>query len=332
MKPDAQPLVTVLTPVYNGESYLAECIESVLAQTYQNWEYCIVNNCSTDRTLEIAQTYAERDKRIRIHNNTEFVGCDQNGNIAFRQISLNSRYSKVVHADDWLFPECIMKMVELAEAHPTVAIVGSYGLRNERVDWDGLPYPSTVIPGRQICRNTLLGGPYVFGSPTSLLIRSDEVRKRHAFYNEANPHCDIEACLDILRDRDFGFVHQVLTFTREHPEAESSFGTRFGTSVLGTLEHLAKYGRTYLSDKEYEECVRHCWERYYALLGAMVFHTEKGFWEYHRSILDRLGYSLSMGKVAKAALVKLLDLALNPLNTSKMIARKLSHFPENTSR
>ena len=233
MKADAQPLVSVLTPVYNGERYLAECIESVLAQTYQNWEYCIVNNCSTDRTLEIAQTYAERDKRIRIHNNTEFVGCDQNGNIAFRHISLNSRYCKVVHADDWLFPECVMKMVELAEAHPTVAIVGAYGLRNDHVSWDGLPYPSTVIPGREICRNTLLGGPYVFGSPTSILIRSDEVRKRPTFYNEANPHCDIETCFDILRDRDFGFVHQVLTFTREHAEAESTFYNRFGTNYLG---------------------------------------------------------------------------------------------------
>ena len=133
MKPDQQPLVSVLTPVYNGEKYLAECIESVLAQTYQNWEYCIVNNCSTDRTLEIAQSYADKDKRIRIHNNVEFVGCDPNGNIAFRQISPESKYCKVVHADDWIFPECIMKMVELAEANPRVAIVGAYGLRNVHV-------------------------------------------------------------------------------------------------------------------------------------------------------------------------------------------------------
>ena len=48
------PLVSVLTPVYNGEDYLAECIESILAQTYRNFEYTIVNNCSKDRSLEIA--------------------------------------------------------------------------------------------------------------------------------------------------------------------------------------------------------------------------------------------------------------------------------------
>jgi glycosyltransferase involved in cell wall biosynthesis len=327
MKPELQPLVSVLTPVYNGEKYLAECIESVLAQTYQNWEYCIVNNCSTDQTLDIAQKYADKDKRIRIHNNVEFVGCDQNGNIAFRQISSDSKYCKMVHADDWLFPECLMQMVELAETHPTVAIVGSYGLRNEYVSWDGLPYSRTVIPGQEICRDTLLGGPYVFGSPTSLLIRSDEVRKRPSFYNDANPHCDIEACLDILRDRDFGFVHQVLTFTREHIAAESTFSKRFGTDYLGTLEHLSKYGRTYLSEKEFQRCLRQCWKQYYAFLGAKVFHNkDKEFWEFHRNALGRLGYSLSYGKIARPVLAEIFDLALNPLKTSIRIRRKLTRL------
>src|SRR4030095_4995561 len=67
----ASPLVSVVTPVYNGERYLAECIESVLAQTYQNWEYIIVNNCSTDRTREIGESYGRKDERIRIHNNRQ---------------------------------------------------------------------------------------------------------------------------------------------------------------------------------------------------------------------------------------------------------------------
>src|SRR5713101_6628853 len=94
-----QPLVSVVTPVYNGEKYLAECIESILAQTYQNWEYIIVNNCSTDGSPAIAQAYAKKDARIRIHNNHEFVGMIQNHNIAFRQIALESKYCKMVHAD-----------------------------------------------------------------------------------------------------------------------------------------------------------------------------------------------------------------------------------------
>jgi glycosyltransferase involved in cell wall biosynthesis len=52
-----EPFVSIITPVYNGEAYLRECIESVLAQTYSNWEYIVVNNCSTDGTLRIAEGY-----------------------------------------------------------------------------------------------------------------------------------------------------------------------------------------------------------------------------------------------------------------------------------
>ncbi|HWG97207.1 MAG TPA: glycosyltransferase, partial [Nitrospira sp.] len=55
------PLVSIVTPVYNGEKYLAECIESILAQTFPRWDYTIVNNCSTDRSLEIAECYAQKD-------------------------------------------------------------------------------------------------------------------------------------------------------------------------------------------------------------------------------------------------------------------------------
>ena len=111
-----QPLVSVVTPVYNEEKNLAECIESVLAQTYPNWEYVIVNNCSTDRSLQIAQSYAAQDKRIRVCDNREFLRAISNQNHALRQISSESKYCKVVLGDDWIFPECLTKMVELAEA------------------------------------------------------------------------------------------------------------------------------------------------------------------------------------------------------------------------
>ncbi len=330
---DDQPLVYVLTPVFNGEKYLAECIESVLAQNYRNWEYCILNNRSTDHSRTIAEKYAETDKRIRVLDTPEFCNHQANHNYGLRQMPAGAKYCKIVHADDWLFPDCIMKMVELAEAHPTVAIVGAYGLRTDHVSWDGLHYQTAVMSGREICRDTLLGHLYVFGSPTSLLIRSAEIRKRPTFFNEANLHCDVEVCLDILTESDFGFVHQVLTFTREHAEAESAFWKSAGSNLLGTLEHLTKYGRTYLSDQEYEGRVRQRWEYYYAFLGSKVFHKrEKGFWEFHRKELGRLGYSLSMGRVAKAVFVKLIELALNPLDTSKRIVRKLAHSQENPNR
>lgn len=254
MKANSCPLVSVVTPVYNAEKYLAECVESVLAQTYENWEYVIVNNCSTDRSLAIAQHYAQQDPRIRVHNNDQFLNQMQNWNHALRQISPESKYCKVLHADDWLFPECVARMVEVAEANPSVGIVGAYRLDEDRVNLDGLPYPSTVVSGREICRLSLLRGDlHIFGSPTSLLIRSDLIRSHEAFYNESSIHADTEACYEVLRNADFGFVHQVLTYTRRHNESMTSFTRKFNTRIVGKLIVMKKYGSVYLSREEYEK-------------------------------------------------------------------------------
>ena len=73
------PLVSVVTPVYNGAAFVSECIESVLAQTYENWEYVIVDNCSTDGTAEIAAGYASSDPRIRLVANDRFLESSRTG-------------------------------------------------------------------------------------------------------------------------------------------------------------------------------------------------------------------------------------------------------------
>src|SRR6188768_813307 len=115
-----QPLVSVVTPVYNGADFIVECIESVLRQTYKNFEFIICNNCSKDGTLEIAKRYAAQDSRIKLFDNDTFLGVIDNHNLAFSRISPESKYVKVISADDWLFDECLEKMVALAEANPAV--------------------------------------------------------------------------------------------------------------------------------------------------------------------------------------------------------------------
>lgn len=288
---NSEPFVSILTPVYNTEKYLAECIESVLSQTYKNWEYIIVNNCSTDRTLEIAQKYAEKDGRVRIHNNQKFLTLIQNHNTAFRQISSESRYCKVVHADDWLFPDCIAKMVEVGEKYPSVSVIGSYRLDDVWVNCDGLPYPSTIVPGREICRSTFLGKIYVFGSPTTTLIRSGCIKGLRSFYNENNLHADREVCYELLQNSDFGFVHQVLTYTRRENESMSSFARRFNTFLLGELVILKKYGPLYLDDKEFKTLFGRMIKKYCIFLGKSLLKLrEKEFWEYHRDGLRENGF------------------------------------------
>ncbi len=216
------PLVSILTPVYNGESYLRECIESVLAQSYPCWDYTIVNNCSQDRTLEIAEEYAKKDSRIHVSSNPTFLSIIANHNRAFSLIAPDSKYCKIVSADDWLFPECLARMVEVAEAHPSVGIMGSYQLSGGGDEWYvrnyGLPYSKSFVSGREICRSHLLGArPLdVFGNPTSSLYRADLIRKSNAFYPNETAEADRSACFLHLQFSDYGFVHQVLSYERLH--------------------------------------------------------------------------------------------------------------------
>src|SRR5579871_4423466 len=223
MELSQQPFVSVITPVYNGAPFLEECIESVLAQTYANFEYILIDNASTDGTGAIVDRYAAKDNRIRAYHNPELLPIIANHNKGFSLISPDSKYCKVVSGDDWLFSEYLERVVELAKKNPSVGLIGAYQLsgggadgRNWSVRWDQLPFPSTVIRGRELCRYQFLNGVYVFGTPTSLTYRADLVRKHSPFYPNSTAEADTSACYNILRECDFGFVHQVLSYERIH--------------------------------------------------------------------------------------------------------------------
>jgi glycosyltransferase involved in cell wall biosynthesis len=319
----SQPFVSVVTPAYNGEKHLGECIASILAQTYENWEYIILNNCSTDRTLEIAESYAEKDKRIRICSNPELLPIIQNWNHAVRQMSTTSKYCKIVHADDKIFPECVEKMVRVAEAYPSVGIVGSFGLKGNRVVSDRIPYPKEMIPGRELCRLSLLRRVRPFPRPTALLIRSDLIRKRDPFYNEVNLQADHEVCYEILRDHDFGFVYQVLCYMRVHEESVTSSNYDvYGKLHYTNLALLQKYGPQFLSEEEYEEVFNLRMNRYNQFLISSLFRRkDKDFWQYQHNCFNELGL-----KLTKLRLYSLLwrEFIRNPHRTSSQIKKSIA--------
>jgi glycosyltransferase involved in cell wall biosynthesis len=324
-----EPLVSVLTPVYNGEKFLAECIESVLKQTYQNYEYIIVNNCSKDRTLEMALSYAKKDTRIRVHNNENFVGVIENHNIAFRLISPNSKYCKVVSADDWLFPACLARMVNHGEAHPSVGIISSYHLsgggtdwRQWRVRWAGLPYPSDVVPGRDICRLQLLDGPYVFGTPTSILYRSDLVRSQESFYPNSTPQADTSACYRYLRNSDFGFIHEILSYERVHDVRITATADLLNVGFASLLNDLQTDGPYYLTRGEVTQRQRELLDAYYEFLAASAFRSRgNDFWTFHKRRLEDVGHPLDNFRLAKAVILRFLDMVLNPKKSIEKLAR-----------
>jgi glycosyltransferase involved in cell wall biosynthesis len=325
LSPADQPLVSMITPVYNGEDFLAECIESVVAQTYQNWDYTIVNNRSTDRTLEIAKSYAAKDSRIRIHDNRDFLPIIQNHNHSIRQISPESKYCKVVLADDWLFPECLMKMVALAEAHPSVGLVGAYGLHGDGVHvlWRGLPFPKTVVTGREVSRLRLLKGRYVFGAPTATLVRSDFVRKEKNFYDESNVHADSTVCFRILQESDFGFVHQLLTFTRIQGESNTTFSERMNSIQLSFLTELIQYGPACLDKKEYEDRLEVRLREYYQVLAEGLLQMRgKSYFEFHKNWLRNLGIPLRWNRLLQGLGMAVWNGVSHPVKAMQSLARR----------
>jgi hypothetical protein len=216
-----------------------------------------------------------------------------------------------------MFPECLERMVALAEEHPSVGIVGAYGLEGSKIIWTGLRYPSAVISGREICRRLFLEGLYVFGSATAVLYRSDLVRIRDPFYNESNLHSDMETCITLLAGCDFGFVHQVLTYTREErPGTLRKISESLNTYAAAKLHSLVTYGRDFLSEEEFQVCLRKSLTNYYGILaGGIVRIRDRRFWDYHKKKLDEAGFAFSRARLASVVLSKLCNAVLNPKAT-----------------
>jgi glycosyltransferase involved in cell wall biosynthesis len=307
--------VSIVTPFYNTREYLAASIESVLRQTYQDWDYTLIDNQSTDGSSEIAARYAALyPGKVRVVRTASFLSQVQNYNFALTCIAPDSKYCKMVQADDWIFPQCLESMVEVADAHPKVGIVGAYELETDHVALDELAYPSTEVSGREIGRLYFLKRSYLFGTPTSLLMRSDLVRSRTPFYEERySPFEDAHACFDLLTKVNFGFVHQVLTFSRRDNESIISRILPFGFLRFSRYSMVVTHGRDFLSEQEYQEVLDDAARRYFLFLGKAALRGKNSdFWAFHRAGLASIGQNLDAKLLWKWRALALLDYLGNP--------------------
>lgn len=115
---DHQPLVSVISPAYNHEKYIADCIESVRAQTYTNWEMIIIDDGSSDATFSIAKDHAGRDARIKpfTQKNIGIFRLAESYNFALEKSS--GKYIAILECDDVWFPDKLQKQVEALENNP----------------------------------------------------------------------------------------------------------------------------------------------------------------------------------------------------------------------
>lgn len=316
-----KPLVSVVTPFYNTAPYLEECIQSVLGQHYGLFEYILYNNCSTDGSRDIAQRYAARDPRIRLLDAPDFAGQVTNYNRALSHVNAQAGYFKIVQADDALDPECLEKMVAVAQRDPSLAIVGSLYLHGNRVCGTGLSWQTWRVEGRELCRRQLIDRCFFFGSPTVPLFRADLLASRRPFYEEGRYHEDTEAGYEILRTANFGFVHSVLSYLRVDNESIMKSRETFNPMELDRLIIFEQFAKDFLTHAEREQIAPIVHAEYWRCLArvAVRLQMNKSYLQYQCDGLATIGWTIRWHRVALHICDEILDLLLNPKTSAARV-------------
>ena len=167
------PLISVLLTSYNREQYIAESIESVLAQTFTDFELIVSDDQSCDATVAIANDYAHRDRRIRVSVNDKNLGDYGNR----RQVAslAYGRFLKYHDSDDVMYRHCLQTMVEPLEAEPRAGFALSASSH-----WSGGACPMLLTPVLAYEREYLGAGLFHLG-PASAMFRAEVFRELGGF-------------------------------------------------------------------------------------------------------------------------------------------------------
>lgn len=213
-----QPYVSIGMPVYNGESFLKDALDSVLAQTYSNFELIISDNGSTDRTEEICRAYARRDSRIHYYRKEKNRGAGWNQS---RVVELSrGKYFKWAHHDDLCAPELLEKCLQILNDHPSAVlcypktvVIDERGEPLEKSS-DGFNLLSSK-PHRRFKRYHQLVRYGNECHPFHGLIRTD-ILKKTALVG-GYPSSDLILLGELVLHGEFYELQEYLFFKRDHP-------------------------------------------------------------------------------------------------------------------
>jgi glycosyltransferase involved in cell wall biosynthesis len=122
MMKDNHPVVSIIAPTYNHEKYISECIESAIAQTFEDWEMLVMNDGSTDRTAEIVESFAEIDQRIKLINQQN-VGIFRLSETYNKALEIaKGEYIAILEGDDCWERQKLEKQVRIMESNPAVVV------------------------------------------------------------------------------------------------------------------------------------------------------------------------------------------------------------------
>jgi glycosyltransferase involved in cell wall biosynthesis len=228
--------------VFNGEKYIEKALDSILAQTYSDFELIISDNASTDRTPQICQVYAAQDPRIHFYRNSQNLGAAPNFNHVF-QLSAGE-YFKWAAYDDLITPDFLSRSVEVLDQNSNVVLCFS---RSKIIDEHGrvlgeYDYNSDISSPQPHCRfHSLALNLVTKAIPVWGLIRADVMRKTGLIGRY--PSSDLVFLAELALHGRFYQIPECLFYWRDHPEQSTKGKLRverdrilwFDTSARGKL-------------------------------------------------------------------------------------------------
>lgn len=223
------PRLTIGLPVYNGENYLAESIEALLGQTYEDFELVISDNASTDSTADICRRYGARDSRIRYIRQPRNIGLQPNHNFVVKEA--RGELFKMASHDDLYARDLLKRCVDALDEHPEVvvahcweAVIDSSGNVTKILDY---PVATDAPRAPDRLRALLFDGwdDYTYGvMRTRVLLRT----RLHGSHHFADRSINTELALH----GPFYMVPEWLYFRRDHPERKEPYTVRSRCAYL----------------------------------------------------------------------------------------------------
>ncbi len=216
-----KPSVSICIPVYNAEKTIASTIQSVLDQTFQDWQLIIVDNCSTDKTLDVVKTFT--DKRIRLFQNETNCGMVNNWNKCLEKADTD--YIQLLCADDELEKDCIERKYKFLSEHENlVAVFGGTFIINEE--------NKIILKRRHFSKDCIINGnkiiktsfrtKNIFGEPSNVMFKRTAMQKAGIFLNTLPYSPDWEYWLRLAQYGDFAFLKDYLVRYRVSSGNETS--------------------------------------------------------------------------------------------------------------
>lgn len=183
-------LISIIMPAYNAQSTIGDSINSVLAQTYTNWELIIVNDCSTDKTASIIKDFAATDHRIHLHTNKQNIGCAATRNAAMSKA--RGQWLAFLDSDDIWRADKLEKQLQFSEETKALIIYTATSYINKHGKISNYVLPAE----REFSYKSLLRRNIM--SCSSVMVRAD-VMVPFPYSKKGDMHEDYAAWLQILR-------------------------------------------------------------------------------------------------------------------------------------